>query len=181
MKIERSPLVPSKDNVNNVIDLLVDMMGKHQVSIKKMLDNDSLALSPDDMMYFEKVWWGKVPTYSRFIRDLKRTSPELEMELREVEADVLGRSYEEELRSIYSKDKEDWDGTESKRFTWGEKLYKMQERKMERLSKQKGNDGIEKGVDLTLKVIEALSNNQLEKLKNMVDAEWSEVEHDDRG
>ena len=58
MKIERSPLVPSKDNVNDVIDLLVDLMGKHKVSIKKMLDNDSLALSQDDMMYFDKVWWG---------------------------------------------------------------------------------------------------------------------------
>jgi hypothetical protein len=181
MKIERSPLVPSKDNVNDVIDLLVDLMGKHKVSIKKMLDNDSLALSQDDMMYFDKVWWGKVPTYGRFIRDLKRIAPEFELELKEIEAEVLGRDFEEELRSIYEKSIDDWDGSERQRFSWGEKLYKMQERRLDRIDKRRGNDGIEKGVDITLKVIEALSNKQLETLKNVMDAEWKVVDGDDRG
>lgn len=176
MKIERSPLVPSKENVGDVLDLLVDTLGKHKVSVKKMLDNDSLALEPDDMMYFDKVWWGKVPSYARFIRDLKRVAPEMELELKEIEAEVLGGEFEASLKSIYEKDYDEWDGSERQRFAWGEKLYKMQERKLDRIEKRRGNDGIEKGVDITLKVIEALSNSQLERLKGVMDAEWSIVE-----
>ena len=30
-------------------------------------------------------------------------------------------------------------------------------------------------MDLTLKIIEALSNTQLEKVKKVMDAEWSEI------
>ena len=103
------------------------------------------------------------------------------MELKEIEAEVLGRDFEEELRSIYEKSIDDWDGSERQRFSWGEKLYKMQERRLDRIDKRRGNDGIEKGVDITLKVIEALSNKQLETLKNVMDAEWKVVDGDDRG
>lgn len=106
---------------------------------------------------------------------LQNADAKLAMELKEIEATVLEGYYEEKMRDILETPTEEFDGYEGRRFNWAEKLAKLQGRKLDRIDKRRSDDGMEKGVDLTLKIIEALSNTQLEKVKKVMDAEWAEV------
>ena len=158
------------------IDSLIDLMGKHQRSIKEMLGADNAVMCREDMKYFGKEWFGRLPSYERFTRELRRNNPQELIELKRIEAEILGSRYEESLRDIYTKPASEMDGSESKRFNWGEKLYKIQERKIDRLDKQSERNGVERGVDLACKIIEAMSDAKLVKLKKIMDAEWEEVQ-----
>ena len=157
------------------IDVLIDMMGKHQKSIKEMLRADSSVMCREDMRYFGKEWFGRLPSYERFERVMKKNNPQELIELKRIEAEVLGDRYEAGMHEIYTRPTEEMDGSEGKRFAWGEKLYKIQERKMDRLDKQAERNGVERGVDLACKIIEAMSDAKLVKLKKIMDAEWEEV------
>ena len=176
IRLEISPLLPDKGTASRVVDTLIDMMGKYGKSVQVMMTADCSALSADDMQYFGREYFGKVPSYSRFISALRRADPSAELELREVEAQVLEGFYEGRMRDILETPTEEFDGYEGRRFNWAEKLAKLQGRKLDRIDKKRGEDGVEKGVDLTLKIIEALSNSQLEKVKKVMDAEWSVVD-----
>lgn len=158
------------------IDALIDLMGKHQKGVKEMLKADSAVMCREDMRYFGKEWFGRLPSYERFERVMRRNNPQELIELKRIEAELLGGQYEESLHEIYNKPTEEMDGSESKRFAWGEKLYKMQERKLDRLDKQAEKNGVERGVDLACKIIEAMSDAKLVKLKKIMDAEWEEVQ-----
>lgn len=168
-------LLPAADTMESLEGLLVDMVGKHKTDIRTMLDTDSAAVGPEDMQYFDRRYWGCVPTYARFMYELKKNVPDMEYRLGYIEAEELGGKYERRMERIASTATEDMDGNEAKRFVWNEKLYKIQERKMDRLDKRHGNDGVEKGVDLTLKIISALSNTELARAKEIIDAEYKEV------
>lgn len=176
VRLEISPLVPDKGSARKIVDELIDLMGRTGKSVQVMMAADCSALSADEMQYFGREYFGKVPSYARFMTALNRADAGLAMELKEVEAQLLGGYYEEKMRGILETPTEEFDGYEGKRFNWAEKLAKMQERKLDRIDRRRSNDGVEKGVDLTLKIIESLSNAQLEKVKKVMDAEWSEID-----
>lgn len=171
--MERKSLVPSGGNVEGILTVLEDAVYKHGLSVQKMLNSDATALSAGDMLYFDKCYYGRVPTYQTFMRMLRKNNPELVLELQEMEAAALGDKYENGMRGIYEMDTDAMDGTEGKRFAWAEKLYKVQERKMDRIMKQRSEEDVEKGVDLAVRVIGALSNAQLLKAKEVMEAEWT--------
>lgn len=172
--MERKSLVPSGGNVEGILTVLEDAVYKHGLSVQKMLNSDATALSAGDMLYFDKCYYGRVPTYQTFMRMLRKSNPDLVLELQEMEAAALGDKYENGMRGIYEMDTDDMDGTEGKRFAWAEKLYRVQERKLDRIAKRRGEDSVDKGVDLAVKVISALSNAQLLKAKEIVEAEWND-------
>lgn len=169
----KNSLVPSGDNSELILRILEDAVYRHGKSIQTMLNADASALSAVDMIYFDKSFYGRVPTYQTFMRMIRKTSADLERDIQQMEAEALGDKYEAGMRSIYEMNTEDMDGTEGKRFAWAEKLYRVQERKMERLSKGQSE---ERGVDLAVKVISALSDAQLLKAKEIVEAEWTSKE-----
>lgn len=173
VRLEMSPLLPDKGSASKIVDSLIDLMGRTGKSVQTMMTADCAALNADDMQYFGRELFGKVPTYARFMGMLQKADLGLAMELKEIEAEVLEGYYEGKMRNILETPTEEFDGYESKRFNWAEKLAKLQGRKLDRIDKRRGDDSMEKGVDLTLKIIEALSNTQLEKVKKVMDAEWS--------
>lgn len=166
-------LLPSAETMEGLEGLIVDMVGKYKKDIRTMLDTDSSAIGPEDMQYFDRRYWGCVPTYARFMYELKKNVPDMEYRLGYIEAEELGGKYERKMEKIADTKTEDMDGSEHRRFMWNEKLYKIQERKMERLDKRRGDAGVEKGVDLTLKIISALSNSELAKAKEIIEAEYT--------
>lgn len=179
VRLEISPLVPEKGTARKVVDELVELMGKTGKSVQTMMTADCAALNADEMQYFGAEYFGKVPSYARFMSALHNADAGLAMELKEIEATVLGGYYEGKMRDILETPTMEFDGYEGRRFNWAEKLAKMQERKLDRIDRRRNSDSMEKGVDLTLKIIEALSNTQLEKVKKVMDAEWSMVESQD--
>ena len=176
VRLEISPLLPDRGTARRVVDELIELMGRHGKSVQTMMSADCSALNAEDMQYFGAEYFGKVPSYSRFISALRRADPAAELELREIEAQVLEGFYEGKMRDILETPTEEFDGYEGRRFNWAEKLAKLQGRKLDRIDKRRDGDGMEKGVDLTLKIIEALSNSQLEKVKKVMDAEWSYID-----
>lgn len=170
--VAKNSLVPRAGNGEDLLVVLESAVTKHGVSIQKMLNADASALSAGDMVYFDKSFFGRVPTYQTFMRLLKRSNPDLARDLRVMEAEALGDKYEDGMRAIYEKPTEEMDGTESKRFNWAEKLLKTQERKIDRLNKGVSE---ERGVDLAVKIISALSDAQLIKAKEVIEAEYSDA------
>lgn len=161
-----------------LVEMLIDKMSRYNVSMKEIFDTDSGALSVDDMEYFDKRFFGMVPTYGAFAFKMSKMNKKAWNELQEFEADIVGRQYETGMKQIYEKPIDELTPMDGKRFAWAEKLAKTQERKIDRLIKKQGKEGVEQGVDLALKVISALSDKQLLGVKSIMEAEWSEVEDD---
>ena len=172
--IKSRTLVPTASNMDAVMDMLIGMVSKYGVRISKMMNDDSVAFEVSDMRWFGKEWFGRIPSWTRFVSELKKISPDAENMLRYAEAEALGERYESEMVKVLEKDTEDFDGSENKRFNWGEKLYKIQERKLARLD-EKNKGGVKEGIDLAIKVIQSLSDAQLMRAKKVLDAEWTEV------
>ena len=171
--MSKNSLVPAGENIEGIVSVLEEAIHKHGVSIQKMLNSDATALDACDMTYFDKSFYGKVPTYQTFMRMLRKSNPDLVLEIQEMEAEALGDKYENGMRNIYEMQTDDMDGTERSRFGWAERLYRMQERKLDRIAKRRGEEDVEKGVDLAVRVIGALSNAQLLKAKEVMEAEWT--------
>lgn len=169
----KNSLVPAGENIEGIVSVLEEAIHKHGVSIQKMLNSDATALDACDMVYFDKAFFGRVPTYQTFMRMLRKSNPDLVLEIQEMEAEALGDKYENGMRNIYEMNTDDMDGTERSRFGWAERLYRMQERKLDRIAKRRGEEDVEKGVDLAVRVIGALSNAQLLKAKEVMEAEWT--------
>lgn len=167
---------PSEANSEAISDLLEGLVCKHKKGIRSMMNADASALSAVDMKYFPQEYWGRVPRYGRFMRSVRESCPELAVQLEEMEARELGGYYEQGMRDIYERPTEEMDGLESKRFAWGEKLYKIQERKLDRLDKLLRDGQNEKTADLAARLISALSNSELLKAKEVIEAEWREVD-----
>jgi len=170
--MRQNTLVPTAGNCEDILTILENAVYKHGKSIQKMLNADASVLSASDMSYFDQSYFGRVPTYQTFMRLLKKNNPSLALEVQEMEAAALGDKYEDGMRDIYEMNTEDMDGTENKRFCWAERLYKVQERKMDRLAK---NHSEERGVDLAVKIISALSDAQLLKAKEVIEAEYEDA------
>ena len=174
--MKANSLVPSGNNSDLIVDTLIDVVSKNGVCIQEILNSDSKAFSAEDLKYLPACFWGRIPSYAVFMKKIRSECPDLELALKELEAEALGGAYEDGMRKIYETPTSEMDGTEGKRFAWGEKLYRIQERKLDRIAKRRGEEDVEKGVDLAVRVISALSNAQLLKAKEIMEAEWKSEE-----
>lgn len=181
--MSRTDLVPVGENTEQALDLVMDAFSKSGVSLEQCLNGDAGALSAGDMLYFGKEYYGKVPSYGVFMRYLNKLDPEIKDNFMETVAEIESGRYIHGMDSIASGDSKD-DPTAGRRFAWYDKLNRTYERRMDRIDRRRKDRGLdkEKGADLAVKIISALNNADLLKLKGKVeaiDAEFTEKESAD--
>ena len=179
---ERYDLVPYGDDPEEALGRVLDAFSKSGVSLAECLDTDSAALSASDLRYFDSKYFGKVPSYSVFMRFLNKQPLEVRDNFLSVVAETESARYAKTMDSIAKKS--DGSLTDSRIFSMYEKLNKLNERRIDRMDKRiqsraTKNDGIEQGVDMAARLITALSNADLLKIKQRVDtidAEYQAME-----
>ena len=179
---ERYDLVPYGDDPEEALGRVLDAFSKSGVSLAECLDTDSAALSASDLRYFDSKYFGKVPSYSVFMRFLNKQPLEVRDNFLSVVAETESARYAKTMDSIAKKT--DGSLTDSRIFSMYEKLNKLNERRIDRMDKRIAsratkNEGIEQGVNMAARLITALSNADLLKIKQRVDtidAEYQAME-----
>lgn len=175
----RTDLVPVGENSEQALDLVLDAFSKSGVSLEECLNGDAGALCAGDMLYFDKEYYGKVPSYGVFMRYLNKLDPEIKDNFMETVAEIEAGRYVHNMDRIATKDK--LEGDDRSKFALMDKLNRTYERRMDRIDRRRKDRGVdrEKGADLAVRIISALNNADLLKLKDKVeaiDAEFSTKE-----
>lgn len=146
-------------DVNWMMKVIYEAIGKHEKSMSEMLAWDCGVSSSEDMLYFPKELYGKLPTYGEFILFMRKINKGDYDEYREIETDIeMGKLYNS-LGEIANKDKIELG--DRVKFSMTEKLLKIKERNLDRLEKKRDKSNKEEVVDLASKIIERLSNKEL--------------------
>ena len=176
--VGRYDLMPVGENAEEALGRVLDAYGRSGVGLAECLDTDSSALSASDMRYFGNEYYGRVPSYASFIRYLNRLPGELRDSFNESVAEIeSGRAVGEmgEIARGGSYERQD-----KVRFDMLGKINGIYERRIDRIDKRRRDrgEGAERGVDMAARIISALSNADLLKVKGNVeaiDAEFKEV------
>ena len=177
----RTDLVPVGEASDEALDRVLDAFSRSGVSLEQCLNSDAAALSSSELMYFDKEYYGKVPTYGVFMRYLNKLDPEIKDNFMETVAEIESGRYVRGMDSIANGNGDNpFDG---RKFAWLDKLNRTYERRLSRIDKRRKDrgDGREKGADLAVRIIGALSNADLLKLKGKVEAIDAEFTEDEDG
>lgn len=181
--VKRNSLVPVGENYEKALDSVIDVVSKHGVSLKECLDTDSCALSASDMRYFGREFYGCVPSYGIFIKYLGRLPVDVKDNFMEIITEIESSRYVGEMDKIayMTGDELSEDPHQGRRFGWLQKLNAVHEKRLARIDSRRKNrgDAEARGVDLAAKLISALSDADLLKIKGKVeaiDAEYKEIE-----
>ena len=169
---ERYDLVPYGEDAGAALDRVLDAFSKSGVSLAECLDTDSAALSATDLRYFDAKYFGKVPSYSVFMRYLNKQP----MDVRDNFLSVVAETESARYAKTMDKLAKDSDGSlmDTRIFSMYEKLNKLNEKRIDimdkRIQARATDKGVEQGVDMAARLIAALSNADLLKVKGQVDA-----------
>ena len=184
--VDRYELVPVGETAGDALDRVIDAYGRSGVTLRECLDTDSAALSGGDMQYFGKEYYGKVPSYATFVKYLNRLPVDQKDNFWETIAEIESGRYVEGMAQVA--DGGSYERDDKVKFEMLGKLNGIYERKLDRIDKRRRDRGVaeERGVDLAARLISALSNSDLLKLKDRaeaIDAEYKNVEEasGDRG
>lgn len=167
---DRYALVPTIDTAEIVLERVMDAFGKSGVSLAECLDTDAVALSAGDMRYFDQRYFGKVPTYAVFMRYLNKVPPAVRDSFMAMVAEVESANAAKTMEHISNKDSIGLE--EVRRFKMASELNKAAERRIDRFDKRAATraDNDARSVDMAARLISALSNADLLKIKGRVDA-----------
>ena len=166
-------LLLTEGNVSHVMDYLLECVYRHGKTIKEMLCEDSCALSERDMRYFDHRLCGKIPSYSLWRMFFNGLNADTREEIERQEQEVLQCRYEGAMRGIA----EHAEGSteETRVFGYWKKLHDISEKRIDRVErrseKRKGREMSEglKGLEGAYKLLKALDDSQLLKLKGEVE------------
>lgn len=182
--IDRKALIPVGEASGEAIERVLDVFGKSGVSLAECLDTDSVALCASDMKYFPAEYFGRVPSYSIFMRYINQLPLEQRNEFKGLVAEVESELSAGEMAKIAKTS----DGTlaDSRRFKMFSDLNRVAEKRLDRIERARARHegSAAAGVDLAARIISALSNADLLKIKGQVetiDAEFKAIERADGG
>lgn len=176
---QRFDLVPYGDGVNEALDRVLDAFSRSGVSLAECLDTDAAALSASDLKYFDGKYYGKVPTYAVFMRYLNKIPAAERDEFMTTVAEVESGRTAKRMADIATG--ESVGLAELRRFNMMKDLNKLAEKRIDRMDKRiasRAETG-SKTVDMAARLIAALSDADLLKIKGKVDAidtEFKEIE-----
>ena len=179
MSIERYELVPYGDGAAEALDRVMDVFGRSGVTLAECLDTDAVALSAGDLQYFDREYYGKVPSYAVFMRYLNKQPAAIRDDFMSVVAEVESGLSGRKMGQIASNT--DGSATDSRIFNMYKELNRIAERRIDRIDKRvaKRADNDVRTADLATRIIEALSNKDLLRIRDNMDAietEYKEVD-----
>lgn len=178
MVTDRRALIPVGEGIDEALERVLDVFSRSGVSLAECLDTDAVALCAGDMRYFPEEYFGRVPTYANFMRYVNQLPLDKRNGFKELVAEVdAGRSMQT-MNKIASTS----EGSlmDSRRFNMFKAINQAAEKRLDRIgrSQEKQGEAEARGVDMAARLITALSNADLLKIKGQVDAidaEYKEV------
>lgn len=176
--LDRKALIPVGENAGDAIERVLDAFGRSGVSLAECLDTDAVALAASDMRYFGQEYFGRVPTYANFMRYINQLPLDKRNEFKELVAEMESELSVKSMRRIASKT--DGSTADGRIFKMYETLGRVAERRLDRIERARGRqaDAAVAGADMAARIISALSNADLLKIKGQaeaIDAEYKEV------
>ena len=178
MSDSRYELVPIGEGAEGALERVFEAFGRSGVTLSECLDTDSAALCASDLQYFDKRYFGKVPTYAVFMRYLNKLPMAQRDEFMSTVAEIESGKARGGMSKIAGGSEI---GLEQvRRFNMLKDLGNLAEKRIDRLDKRAAARAAsaETSVDLAARLISALSNNDLLRIKGQVDtidAEYKEV------
>lgn len=180
--VKRFSLVPVEDGYEECLNRILDVVGKSGVSLRECLDTDCDALCESDMRYFGVEYYGRVPSYGVFIKYLNKLPVNVKDDFMETIAEVESGRYVSRMDDLANGDFEE-DPFLVKRFNMYDKLNGVQERRLNRIDARRKarGEGESRGIDMAARLISALKDADLLKIKGdmeIIDSEFKEVASD---
>ena len=171
-------LVPVGEDAKDALDKVLDVFSRSGVSLRECLNNDASALCASDMLYFPPKYYGKVPSYATFLMYLNKLPADIKDQFNETIAEVESGRYIGEMDEIAHDTDEETARFKSVKFDQLKKLSNIYEKRLERIDRRRKDrgDAEAKGVDMAARLISALSNADLVKLKNNAETIDAEIE-----
>ena len=167
---DRYALVPVKDSEQDALDRVLDAFGKSKVTLAECLDTDAMALSANDMQYFDKQYYGRVPTYAVFMRYLNKIPAAIWDSFLSTVAEVESSRTAKSMAELANSDSIGLE--EVRRFNMLKSLNNRAEKQIDRFDRRAASraDTEVRTADMAARLISALSNADLLKIKGRVDA-----------
>lgn len=168
-EIDGCCLIPTETNNAEVLDYLFDCVFKYNKSIGDMFMEDGCCLTENDMRYFDKRFFGKIPSYRYWKMWLKSLPKEVQEDIEITERELLKTRYVREMQSMAELGMVA--GNESKLFGYWHKLHAIADREQDRIEKRqekraaRAEMAVDKGVSAAAKMLKALSDENLIELK----------------
>lgn len=161
-----------------VMDYLYRCVWKHKKSIKEMLMEDSAAMSAEEMKYFDKRLWGKIPSWGYWKMHYMRLEGEVRDEIELTERELIKSGYVEEMEGIARTG--EGDAAEARVFGYWQKLHKIADAESARIEsravkREMKNAGFSAGVDRTLEVLRKIKDADLIEMKGVIEGVAKEV------
>lgn len=174
----RFDLVPVGENAEQALSVILEAFGRSRGTLAECLDGDAAALSAGDLNYFSEQYYGCVPNYATFVRYLNKLPAEQRDEFNEAVAEIEAGRTLGTMRGIASKD--EFEPGDKARFGMLNKINNIYEKRIDRIDRRRRDRGVgeARGVDMAARLISALSNADLLKVKGKVEAinaEYKEV------
>jgi hypothetical protein len=165
-------LMPDEGTYADVFDYLFRLVFRHNISIKDMLMEDSCALEPSDMKYFDKRMFGKVPSYA-YWRGAYMTLPaQVREDLELTEQELLQSKYLNEMTGMAKFG--EGSAQEGRLFSYWKRLHDISMRKEDRVVRRKEKReaatlGFNDGVNKTLEIIKKIKDGDLLEIKKVIE------------
>ena len=169
MVADRRALIPVGEGADEALDRVLDVFSRSGVGLAECLDTDAVALCASDLHYFPEEYFGRVPTYANFMRYVNALPLDKRNGFKELVAEIeAGRSMRS-MNEIASAS----EGSlmDSRRFNMFKAINQAAEKRLDRIGRsiEKQGEAEARGVDMAARLITALSNADLLKVKGRVD------------
>jgi len=176
--VDRRALIPVGEDAGQALERVLEAYSKSGVGLAECLDTDATALSASDMRYFDGEYFGRVPNYATFMRYVNGLPLEQRNGFKEIVAEIEAERSIKAMRGIA--EASEGSALDARRFNMYRDLNKAAEKRLDRIDRQNAAKAVveEKGADLAARIITALSNKDLLRIKGQVDAidaEYKEV------
>lgn len=163
-----------------VMDYLYRSVWKHKKSIREMLMEDSSAMSAEEMRYFDKRLWGKIPSWGYWKMYYGRLDGGVRDEIELTERELLKSGYVEEMEGIARTG--EGDAAEARVFGYWQKLHKIADAESARIEsravkREMRNAGFSAGVDRTIEVLRKIKDADLIEMRGVIEGVAREVEN----
>lgn len=170
-EIDGCCLIPTESNNAEVLDYLFDCVFKYNKSIGDMFMEDGCCLTDNDMRYFDKRFFGKIPSYRYWKMWLKSLPKEVQEEIEITERELLKTRYVREMQSMAELGMVE--KGDKQLFKYWHTLHSIADREQDRIEKRqekRAEMAVDKGVSAAAKMLKALSDEGLIELKDKVQA-----------
>lgn len=167
-------LLPVSDEEDRavVMDYLFGLVWRYKKSIREMLMTDSCAMSAVEMRYFDRRFYGRVPSYSYWKTWFNRLDGMVKDDIELTERELIKTGYVDEMEEIARHG--EGSREENRVFGYWQKLHALADKESGRIEqravkREMSRVGFSQGVDRTLEVLRKIKDADLIEMRSVIE------------